>query len=223
MLLENLIPHGFQTQLHFPPQGLEERALKELYLTLSEKHHYDQFTLHAAGQGAALKEGAHRAVEIFPDRLAIREQPTSLSFDEFNEQSLSTTREVRDKLQMPLWILQQSQIRFLVPFEEPVGPLMQAHLFSIPTEAIEVFERPLLGMCLRLEFPPTAENATQMQLRVEPYFRPGEEKLLYLELTSRFLQPTPSNDELGQRNQEAYRFIREKACSFLETCFAQQD
>ncbi len=223
MLLENLIPHGFQTQLHYPPLGLEERPLKELYLTLSERYRYDQFTLFGAGQGSALKQGNHRHTEIYSDRLSIKEQPTSLSFEEFTDQVLSISKEIREKLRIPLWVLQQSQIRFLVPFEEPVTPLMRDRMFAISDEALRVFDRPILGMCLRLEFPPTPDNASQMQLRVEPYFRPNEEKMLYLELTARFLQPTPTNEELSERHQAAYRFIREKACGFLETCFASQD
>lgn len=222
MQLEHLIPHGFQTQLHYPPQALEERGLKELYLNLSEKYRYDQFTLLGGGQGATLKQGNHRHTEIYPDRLAIKEQPTSLSFEEFTQQVLSISSEIRDRLRVPIWVLQQCQIRFLVPFNEPVVSLMRDRMFAIPDEALQVFERPILGMCLRLEFPPTTENPTQMQLRIEPYFRPNEEKMLYLELTSRFLQPTPTNDELAERHNEAYRFIREKACSFLENCFAER-
>lgn len=223
MLLENLIPHGFQTQLHYPPQSLEERPLKELYLSLSETYRYDQFSLLGAGQGAVLKQGNHRHTEIYPDRLTVKEQPTSLSFDEYSEQALAIAKEIREKIRIPVWVLQQSQIRFLVPFEEAVTPLMKERIFSVPDEALQVFERPILGMCLRLEFPPTTEKPSQMQLRVEPYFRPNEEKMLYLELTSRFLQPTPNNEEISLRDQEAYAFIREKACSFLETCFAAQD
>ena len=223
MQLENLIPHGFQTQLHYPPMALEDRLLKELYLSLSEKYRYDQFTLLGGGQGATLKQGNHRQTEIFPDRLAVKEQPTSLSFEEFTQQVLSIAGEIRERLRIPLWVLQQSQIRFLVPFDEPVSPLMRRSLFDVDEEALEAFGRPVLGMCLRLEFPPTQEDPSQMQLRIEPYFRPNEENMLYLELTARFLQPTPNNEDLNVRHEEAYHFIRDKSCQFLETCLSREE
>jgi len=223
MLLENLIPHGFQTQLHSPPHVLEERPLKELYMVLSERYHYDQFTLLGGGQGAVLKQGNNRACEIYREHIAIKEQPTSLAFEEFSDQVSSIAGEIREAVKIPIWIVQQNVLRCLVPFDEAVLPLLRKHIFSIPDSALEAFERPILGMCLRLEFPPLPNDPTQLQLRIEPYFRPNEDKMLYLELTSRFLQPTQENGELSNRLTVSYQFIREKACVFLEDSLARRE
>ena len=219
MLREHLIPHGFVTQLYSPPMNHEERALKEIYLTLSERYRYQKFELLSAGQGALLKEGEARSCEIYRDRLVIREQPTQVSTGEYFDQVIPIAEEIQRKLNIPIWVVQQAVLRFLVPFEEPVIPLLQSRLFSIGDDAMGEFGRPVLGMCLRIEFPPLPEDPSQLQLRIEPYFR--NPKRLYLELSARFLQPVQSLDELRNRLATADEFIKEKALSFLETTLSR--
>jgi hypothetical protein len=197
----------------------EERSLKEIYLTLSERYRYQKFELLPAGQGALLKEGEARSCEIYRDRLVIREQPTQVSTGEYFDQVVPIADEIQRRLKIPIWVVQQAVLRFLVPFEEPVIPLLQSHLFNIGDDALEEFGRPVLGMCLRIEFPPLPEDPSQMQLRVEPYFR--NPKRLYIELSARFLQPAQSMEDLRARLATADEFVKEKALSFLESILSK--
>ena len=84
---------------------------------------------------------------------------------------------------------------------------------------MEEFGRPVLGMCLRIELPPLPEDPSQMQLRVEPYFR--NPKRLYLELSARFLQPVQTLEDLRKRLFSADEFVKERALSFLETTLSR--
>ncbi|MBW7937630.1 MAG: hypothetical protein H3C63_01940, partial [Candidatus Omnitrophica bacterium] len=189
----------FVAQLHCPPQATPERALKELYLILSGRFRYPQFELLHAGQGAVLKEGEQRSCEIYPDHLVIKEQPTQLNFDEFLEQVVPIVQEVRNHIGQPIWIFQQSILRYLLPFDTPVMPV--------------------LGLCARIEFPPLPEEPTQVQLRIEPYFR--EPKMLFLELSSRYLQPIQQISEFEQRLRGSYEFLKDRACGFLRGIFSR--
>ncbi|MCL4735031.1 MAG: hypothetical protein KJ050_08845 [Candidatus Omnitrophica bacterium] len=219
MLVENLIPHGFVAQLHCPPQATPERALKELYLILSGRFRYPQFELLHAGQGAVLKEGEQRSCEIYPDHLVIKEQPTQLNFDEFLEQVVPIVQEVRNHIGQPIWIFQQSILRYLLPFDTPVMPMLQQHFFKIGDSDLDKFKRPVLGLCARIEFPPLPEEPTQVQLRIEPYFR--EPKMLFLELSSRYLQPIQQISEFEQRLRGSYEFLKDRACGFLRGIFSR--
>jgi hypothetical protein len=214
MLQEHVIPHGFLTQLHTPPMAHQERTLKELYLSLSDRFQYKKFELLGAGQGAVLKENGNRSLEIYRDRVVVKEQPTSLSFDEYLSQVVSITEAVQQALKVPIWIVQQSILRFLVPFDEPVIPLMNDQIFKMSSDDLARFGRPVLGMCLRIEFPPLPDDPTQLQLRIEPYFR--DPKMLFLELSTRFLQPLLGPDDLRTRLTSADRFVKERALSFLQ-------
>jgi hypothetical protein len=221
MQVENLIPHGFVTQLHCPPRTYNERSLKEVYLVLSERFRYSQFQILPGGQGATLKEGEQRTCEIYMDRLVIKEQPTQSTFEEYMEQVAPIVQEVQHRLKQPLWIFQQSNLRFLIPFDVPVNTVLKEQLFHVTDAALERFGRPILGLCMRVEFPPLPEDPTQVQLRVEPYFR--DPKMLYLELSTRFLQPLQEPQDLGPRLRSAYDFLREKCTGFLQEVFSKKE
>jgi hypothetical protein len=220
MLIEHLIPHGFITQLHSPPQLLLERSLKEIYLVVSDRFHYTQFELLPSGQGALLKDGEQRACEIYSDRIVIKEQPTQQNFDEFIDQVLPMVSEIKQRTGHPLWIFQQVVLRYLLPFETPVMPMLQEHLFAIDETDLEKFGRPVLGLCLRIEFPPLPEDPTQVQLRIEPFFR--EPRMLFLELSTRFLQPIQQPGELATRLRSSYEFLKDKSLTFLQQVFSRE-
>lgn len=217
MLVEHIIPLGFYTQLHSPPQTFEERPLKELYLILSERSRYTQFEILPGGQGAILREADGRACEIHSDRVVIKEQPTQRTFEEYVEGVIPTLAEIKRRLGIPVWMLQQTNLRFLLPFDMAVQPALRDHLYNISDSALERFGRPVLGLCLRIEFPPLPEDPTQLQLRIEPYFR--EPRRLYLELNSRFLQPIQNPEDLRARLMSAYDFLRDRSVSFLQEVF----
>ncbi len=220
MFVERLIPHGFVVQLHSPAQALQERALKELYLALSDRFRYPQFELLPGGGGALLKEGDQRTCEIYPDRLVIKEQPTQVNFDEFLDQVVPITTEVKQRIGCPIWIFQQGILRYLLPFEGPVMPLIRRNLFALDDSDLEKFGRPILGLCLRVEFPPLPEDPTQVQLRIEPFFR--EPRMLFLELSSRYLQPLQNPGEFAVKLRSSYEFLKNKSCDFLQGIFSRQ-
>lgn len=220
MLGERLIPHGFLTQLHYPPQTYGERSLKELYLSLSEGYRYPQFNLLPNGQGAVMKEGEKRTVEIYPDRLVIKEQPAQATFEEYLSQVVPIVREARARLGHPVWLIQQGIMRFLIQFDSPVAPILRNNLFNLSEEALQQFRRPMLGLCLRLEFPPTKESHVQSQLRVEPYFR--DPSRLYLEVSERHLQPTNDPDVVGERLRSTEAFLKENCLAFLEEALSNK-
>jgi len=220
MFVERLIPHGFVVQLHSPALGLQERVLKELYLALSDRFHYPQFELLPGGAGAILKEGDQRTCEIYPDRLVIKEQPTQVNFDEFLDQVVPIASEVKQRIGHPIWIFQQGILRYLLPFEGPVMPLIRKNLFAIEDSDLEKFSRPVLGLCMRVEFPPLPEDPTQVQLRIEPYFR--EPRMLFLELSTRYLQPLQSPSEFAVKLKSSYEFLKNKSCDFLQGTFSRQ-
>jgi len=216
MFRERLIPYGFLTQLHCPPMIYQERALKELYLDLSDRFQYRKFELLSPGQGAILREGEARSCEIYRDRMVVKEQPTALAFEDYLDQLQPIVESVQRALRIPVWIVQQAVLRFLVPMDVPAAPLVRSQLFNLPDEVLGRFGRPVLGLCLRIEFPPLPDEPTQMQLRVEPYFKTADANTLFIELSTRFLQPLQTAEELRPRLSRADEFVKDKALAFLE-------
>jgi len=213
-MLEHLIPHGFITQLHSPPQAYPDRALKELYLALSESYQYTQFEIHSGGQGATLKQGEKRVCQILSDRLVLKEEPTSQTFEEHIDQLVPIAQEVKTRLNPQVWVFQQSILRFLIPFDQPVAPMMKDRLFGMSEDSLALLGRPILGLCFRVEIPPTPNEPSQMQLRVEPFFR--DQQKMYVELNTRFLQPLQGVEELRVRLMGGYTYLRENALAFLK-------
>jgi hypothetical protein len=154
----------------------------------------------------------------------LKEQPTQQTFGEHVEQVQQIVQGVRQRLGMHLFVIQQSILRFLIPFESPVAVLMKDQLFAIPESAYAQLKRPILGLCMRLEIPPTAEESNQIQVRIEPYF--SDPKMMFLEMSVRYLQPLQLSvgyadhqslpSDLKERFLWGHRYLTENLIGFLE-------
>lgn len=220
MLREHLIPHGFVTALHYPPMRFQEKQLRELFVEVSGMFGFPDFSLLPNGAGASFRNGKQKTCEISNDRLIIKDFPAEVTYDEYLEGALKMVDVIRQRLNPPLWIVQQSILRFLVPLGEPVVPVLRNSLFRIDDEALAQLERPVHGFSLRLEMPPVPDHQSQVQLRIEPYYQ--DLQMIYLEAIVRHLAPLPAGQDLRPRLEEAYSFVKHNALSFLQGCLPER-
>lgn len=212
---DRIIPLAHITELAFPPMDLHPQSLKELYLEVSNSHNFPEFKLLDGNQGATFGLGSRRQLSVLRDRLIVKDDFTEVTFESYMDSALDLVERTRIKLGIPVFVTQTVVIRHLVPIESP-GPVaheLHQSLLNIDEESLRVFNRPLSGIGLRAVFPPTTQDATEFQLRIEPYFR--DPKMIFLEVIARFLFPCQDREGLLGVLRRSYKFLREDVATFL--------
>jgi len=212
----NFIPSAFIIELIHPPLNHPDRVLKEVFLEVSEPHRYTSFQLLGGRPGAILSSGDKRNCEILTDRLIVREERTELSFRDFAQDSLNLVDAIRRKVPIPIFLTTAITMRSLIPL--PAGQadsvrLMVERCWKLPQESFGAFKRPLGGVGFRFVFPPTKEDRSEVNMRLEPSF--GDRRMLFLEIHYRFFTPHQTREELQDVCDRTYDFQSNQVGEFL--------
>ena len=212
------IPHAFGLDLFYPPIGLADKAMREIYLSLADQCRFTEFRQFGEGRGARLAEGANRHLTILHDRLTYRDEFTHSTFQGFLEDMLSLLPTIRAKLSMPVWLHCKALIRLLLPYQGggTAVEFLANRCFSPLVENLKSFSRPTSGMGIRLVFPSTADNHSTFHLRIEPYFR--DKKMFFLENQAQFYDPAVDAEQLRPYLTSAYEFLKKEAGPFILNC-----
>ena len=214
----SFIPVAFIMELIHPPMNHPDRILKEIFLDVSESQGYSSFQLVGGRAGAILSSGDKRRCEIRSDRLVIREDRTELSFLDFASQGLDLVDAIRKKIPLPVFLTTSITIRSLSPaisVDKNTIQLLVEKCWKPPVETFGSFQRRLGGLGFRMVFPPTKEDRSEVQMRIEPSF--GDNKMFFLEVQYRFFHPHQAREELERACQSAYDFLSRQVAEFLVT------
>jgi len=167
------------------------------------------------GSGAVFAEKDTRKTEILSDRTIIKDEFTSLSYEEFKSQSVTLLTRIKDSIGIPVFISQSLIIRVISPTSANnfAGKVILENLTKITQEQLAIFQRPLTGLGLRFVFPPTRENPNEFQVRIEPYFK--DVHMFFIETIGRFFQPIQDISLLPQSMDSVYDFLNQKIFPFL--------
>lgn len=214
---DRIVPLAHITELAFPPMDLAQQSLKELYLEVSNSHNYPEFKLLDGSQGATFSQGNRRQCSILRDRMVIKDDFTEVAFESYMDDTLDLVERTRVKAGIPVFVTQTIVIRHLVPIEGqgPVAQELHQTFLRIDDASLRTLNRPLSGVGLRFVMPPTPQDVSEFQLRMEPYFR--DPRMLFLELIARFLFPCQDREGLANVMRRAYRYLREDVASFLRS------
>ncbi|MFH1739302.1 MAG: hypothetical protein ABIH23_09880 [bacterium] len=212
------IPHAFGLDLFYPPLGLADKSMREIYLDLADRCRFTEFRQLGEGQGARLAEGMNRHLTILHDRLTYRDEFTQSTFPGFQEDMLSLLPVVRTKLSMPVWLHCKVLIRLLLPYQAggTAVEFLANRCLTPVVGNLNTFSRPTSGLGIRLVFPSTTEKHSTFHLRIEPYFR--DLKMFFLENRAQFYDPVVDVEQLRPFLVEAYEFIKNEAGPFILAC-----
>lgn len=213
---QRTIPLAHIAEFAYPPMDLAPQSLKQLYLDISEVHNYTEFKLLEGNNGAQFAIGNKRQFSILRERLVVKDDFTEETFESFKNTTLDLVERTRTTLKIPVFLTQNIIIRQLLPTtsDKPAAEDLMRTFFRLEREALQEFKRPLSGVGVRFVFPPTQQDASEFQLRIEPYFR--DPQMIFVENAARFLQPRPKQEDLAAIMQRAYDFLHEETARFLE-------
>jgi hypothetical protein len=212
------IPLAFGLELFYPPLGVPDKAMREIYLNLADRCHFTEFRQLGEGQGARFAEGMNRHLTIIQDRLIYRDEFTRSTFHDFLEDMTTLLPVVRTKLCMPVWLHCKVLIRLLLPYQgegTAVEFLINRCLTPIVGN-LPRFSRPTSGVGIRLVFPPAGEKHSTFHLRIEPYYR--DLKMFFLENSAQFYDPVVDTEQIRPLLTGAYEFIKQEGGPFIVAC-----
>jgi len=212
------IPQAFGLDLFYPPLGLSDKIMREIYLELADKCRFTEFRQLGEGQGARFAEGMNRHLTILPDRLMYLDEFTQSTFQGFAEDMLAFLPVASAKLSMPVWLHCKVLIRLLLPYQG-AGTTVEflANRCLNPLMGnLKQFSRPTSGLGIRLVFPATTEKHSTFHVRIEPYFR--DLKMFFLENRAQFFDPIVHLDQMRPLLTEAYEFVKNEAGPFIHSC-----
>lgn len=212
------IPLAFGLELFYPPLGVSDKAMREIYLELADRCRFTEFRQFGEGQGARFGEGINRYLNIVPDRLVYRDEFTHSTFPGFLEDMTTLLPVVRTKLSMPVWLHCKVLVRLLLPYqgEETAVEFLVNRCLTPIVGNLPTFSRPTSGVGMRLVFPPTADKHSTFHLRIEPYYR--DLKMFFLENRAQFYDPVVNTEQIRPLLTQAYEFIKQEGGPFILAC-----
>lgn len=212
------IPHAFGLELFYPPLGLPDNAMREIYLELAGRCRFTEFRQLGERQGARYAEGNNRHLTIVHDRLVYRDEFTQSTFSGFLEDMMAVLPVVRTKLSMPVWLHCKAIIELLLPYqgEKNAVEFLANRCLRPVVGNLPLFSRPTSGLGIRLVFPPNDKKHSTFHLRIEPYYR--DPKMFFIENRAQFYDPVVDTEQMRPLLTEAYEFVKTEAGPFILAC-----
>jgi hypothetical protein len=209
------IPLTYGLEALYPPMKMNATQLREIYMRLADPCRFTEFRQLGEGQGGRLAEGNNRHLTITPDRFMFREEYTRSVFPTFLEHVNHILLVLKENLQVPVLLHSKVLIRALMPHpgQETTVEFFQQKLLSSSAQTTMQFTRPHSGVGIKLVFPPSNENHSTFQLRMEPYFQ--DDKMFFIENSAQFFDPITNFKDIDTRLYETNNFLKEQAGPFL--------
>ena len=184
----------FQTVLMYPPQQLDEAIIRRISFDISASQDFTEIRV-LRGGGAILGSEEKRRCQISPDRITVTDSIPTASFELFKNNVENVIESVlgnqeRPGLPIPVFVRQVVSLRYLYPANMDVREFFGR---VVPLDMGTVNDRlgrSVAGIGFRMVMPPSREQQTEFELKLEPYFRNLRE--IYTEVNANFLIPIPT-------------------------------
>lgn len=209
------IPLTFGLESLYPPMSLPAQQMRQLYMRLADPCRFAEFRLAGDGQGGRMAENNNRYLSLAADRMVYRDDFSQRTLQTFLEDLSLILNAVRETIHVPVLLHTKALVRMLMPnpLNDNTLAYFQNHMLATASANLGRFQRPLSGLGVRLVFPPTQDRHSTYQLRIEPYFR--DMKMFFLENNAQFFDPVTRFEDLKDKFQETYDFIKEQAGPFV--------
>ena len=214
--MTDYVPLTFGLEALFPPMALHSTSLRNLYMKVAEPCRFTEFRQLGEGQGARLAEGPNRHVTIATDRIVYRDEFTQHLFTTFTEDVIQILRSLREVFHIPVLLHSKVLTRLLMPYrgEGNVQEYLQKYLISDKVGNFQdYFNRSMSGVGVRFVFPPTQEQHSTFNLRVEPYYR--DLKMFFLENSAQFFDPIVNFEDSKKILEQTYFFVKDQVGPFI--------
>lgn len=214
--MTDYVPLTFGLESLYPPMALPSPLLRSFYMKVAEPCRFTEFRQLGEGQGARLAEGSNRHITITNDRIVYRDEFTQHMFSTFTEDVVQILRALREVFQIPVLLHSKVLTRLLMPYrgEGNVQDYLQKHLINEKVGNVQdAFSRGLSGVGIRLVFPPTQEQHSTFNLRIEPYYR--DLKMFFLENSAQFFDPIVNFEDSKKILEQTYLFVKDQVGPFI--------
>lgn len=214
--MPDYIPLTFGVEGLFPPIQIPSVKIREIYMKLADPCRFSELRQLGEGQGGRLAENHNRHLTITPDRFIFRDEFTRAVFPMFLENTSLILRTIWETLPIPVLLHCKVLIRLLLPHSGPDSTLayFTQRVLHPDFGDLSLFPRPVSGLGLRLVFPPTAEERSTFQLRVEPYLQ--DPKMFFLENSAQFFDPVTHYKAIEEFMGKANDFLKQYGAAFIQ-------
>ena len=217
------------TELLHPPVAPDHGAVQRIHNQMFEAGQPAYASFQVTPLGAVLSNpvtqpGAASAVAFLKDRIQFREELSGTGPEEFANRVRVISGAGAEARRLQLFTGQVVTIRSLINprSTDDARTFLRSRVFGFGDQ-LEAFDRDAQLFGLRLAFGATKERPQAFGLRVESYAK--DARSLFVEAQGNF-GPTIAARGLeasGENILETYRFVTERACSFLARFDAPQE
>ena len=221
---------NYLSELIHVPISVQVENLRLAYSKLCEKEGYENFIRTADGcrieagriEGQVPDKNSLQGEQLSSltfkkDRIQIVEENNRMSLEQYRSRVESVAQVATEVLKVPLFLVHQTTVRAITTPNcyKSAGEFLSDYLFKIQASEIQPLGRPTSVVGLRLLFPPTQNEPSKFNVRVETYLK--EPRSLYLENVATFQQPTPAQSLslLGEHVEKAANFVSNNLWTFL--------
>ena len=180
--------------VHIPMKHLPE-GLREVYNRVCSSCGYENFIRTPGGARIERQQeaGGFSHVSFTGDRIQLTEDHVGISVEQFARKVAAVLTESVQVLRIPIVLLQQTTVRVIAmpnSFRSAADFLSQ-RIFRVPAGDLEAFGRPSNLFGFRMSLPPTRDDPTSFNIRVETYLR--DRRSLYIENVGTFKAPVQAS------------------------------
>ncbi|MEZ5964329.1 MAG: hypothetical protein R3F56_10830 [Planctomycetota bacterium] len=214
---------AFLAEILFQPVTLQAERVQQIHNSLFSRREIAYQNFQIAQDGIHLSNlvqtpGAVSVATFLPDRIVVREELRSTTVEDFATRLVNLSSLSFQVLGIRSSVAQQFVVRSLVtPRHWASSTELLAHgMLSQGDDALASFGRPLQAMGVRLTFPQAEGHGETFNLRFETWTQ--DPRSLWIENTGSFASATTTENlpALSNYLYSTYRFLTQKACSFLE-------
>ena len=218
---------AFITECINPQLQPTPQALQKLYTRMVGEAglSYTNFNLMPTGAQMSTVHGraslpnttSHSALVFTPDRVQIKEEWPSIAMDDYVDRMKRVLEITMEELAVPSFMVTQCCIRSLVTAQgyDNAHEFFNQHFFSMTKEQVDTLGRSPNLFGLRLAFPPTTDNQSVHNVRVETFT--GDPRSVYLENAAVFSKPfgTGQVNVAEEGFRAAYEFLTGNVAEYL--------
>lgn len=214
--MPDYIPLTFGVEALFPPVQIQAVKIREIYMKLADPCRFTELRQMGEGQGGRLAENNNRHLTIMPDRFVFRDEYTRTVFPTFTENTALILKTLWETLSIPVLLHCKVLIRLLLPYQgsETTADFFKRRFLSEAFQDFTIFPRPVTGIGLRMVFPPTSEDRSTYQLRLEPYLQ--DPQMFFLENSAQFFDPVTNHKTVEEFMIKANDFCKEYGATCIE-------
>lgn len=214
---------AFLAEILYQPVALPADRVQQIHNTLFSKREISYQNFQIAQDGIHLSNmpqapGSVSVVTFLPDRLVVREELRSTTVEDFATRVVNVASVSFQTLGIQTSVAQQFVVRSLVtPRNWGSSTELLAHGMLVQgSESLATFGRPVQAMGMRMTFPQVAGHGEMFNLRLETWTQ--DPRSLWIENTGSFASATTAENlpALSNYLYSTYRFLTQKACTFLE-------